>query len=54
MPGVETILLALERDWEDFTAVWLFMPYAGVRAGLCLCYKHSLLSIENIQYLSLC
>jgi hypothetical protein len=48
------MLLALERDLEDFTPVWLFVPYAGVRAGCSLYYKPSLLSIENKQYLSLC
>jgi len=54
MPDVKTILLALERGWEHFIPVWLLAPYASVRAGFCLCYKPSLLSIQNIQYLLLC
>jgi len=53
MPDMKTIFLALERDLEDFTSVWLLTPYASLRAGCCLCYKPSLLSIQNIQYLSL-
>jgi hypothetical protein len=48
MLGMKTILLALERDLEDFTPVFLLMPYAGVRAGYCLYYKSSLVSIQNI------